>query len=298
MAIPDFQEVMRPLLEFVSERGECSLREAIDALAERFGLSDAERRQLLPSGRQPVFNNRVGWARTYLKEAGLLEPAGRGRIRVTPRGHQVLASPPPRVDVRFLERFPEFVAFRARRREHQAAPEPPADLTPDEAMEAAYEQYTAALEADLLDRLRSGSPGFFEKVVADVLVAMGYGGSQAAQVVGGPGDEGIDAVIDQDPLGLDRVYVQAKRWGDRAVGRPEVQQFAGALQGRGAMKGVFITTGRFAREAEEYAARIPNRVVLVDGRRLVKLMVKYGVGVTRARTYELKRVDGDYFGEG
>jgi restriction system protein len=291
---------MLPLLRWVADQGECATRDAIEALAQQFQLSQEDRRQLLPKGGQPIFDNRVYWARTYLKEAGLLEAAGRGRIRITQLGRDVSAKSPERIDVDFLEQFEAFRAFRARRRD-QPAParrSRPPHLTPDEAMSAAYQRYVEALETELLDRLKTAPPAFFERVVADVLVAMGYGGSnaEAAQVIGGAGDEGIDAVIDQDPLGLDRVYVQAKRW-DHSVGRPKVQEFAGALQGRGATKGVFITTGQFTKEAEDFAARLPNRVVLVDGRRLVQLMIQRNVGVTVVRTFEIKRVDADYFEE-
>lgn len=298
MPLPDFETLMLPLLRWVADRGECATRDAIEALADQFQLSDADRRQLLPKSRQPVFENRVYWARTYLKEAGLLESAGRGRIRITPQGRAVLASSPDRIGVDYLEQFEAFRAFRSRRRDRPAPAKPrrSSKVTPDEAISEAYQQHLEALEAELLDRLKKAPAEFFERVVAEVLIAMGYGGSnaEAAQVVGGVGDEGIDAVIDQDPLGLDRVYVQAKRW-DHSVGRPMVQQFAGALQGRGATKGVFITTGQFTKEAEEYAAHLPNRVVLVDGRRLVQLMVQRNVGVTVVRTYEVKRVDADYF---
>lgn len=273
--------------------------EAIDGLAARFRLTEEERRQLLPSGRQRVFHNRVAWARTYLVQARLLESAGRGRFRISERGREVLASRPARIDIKFLDQYPEFREFRSRKGPSKTLPDTAAEgRTPDEQMEAAFERHRQALKAELLERLRSSPPSFFERVVVDTLVAMGYGGSREdmAWIVGGSGDEGIDGVIHQDPLGLDVIYVQAKRWGDRTVGRPVVEAFVGALQGRQASKGVLITTGSFTKEAKEFARRIPNPVVLVDGDRLAELMIEHGVGVRTAVTYEVKRIDNDYFG--
>jgi len=310
MAIPDYETVMLPLLKVAGEREELTVRDAIEELAERFGLSEEEREELLPSGRQRRFDNRVSWARTYMKEAGLLEATGRGRFRITALGREVLAQKPERIDQGFLRRFPAFVEFqirKSRRRDGTLGAETALatgasseTVAPEEAIAEAFERHRSALESELLDYLKRASPAFFEQVVLDVLVAMGYGGSweDAAQVVGRSGDGGIDGVIKQDPLGLDVVYVQAKRWTDQSIGRPHLQQFAGALRGRGASKGVFITTGKFTADVVEYANGNPDRIVLIDGRELARLMVLHGVGVTTTRRYELKRVDSDYFAEG
>lgn len=302
MAIPDYQALMLPLLEFASDGKEHSVREAVEAIAQRLGITEGERRTLLPSGAQPVFDNRVSWARTYLAEAGLLERTQRGYFRITERGATVLRERPSRLDVAYLERFPEFREFRMRRREPGRLRQPVArpsageEATPEEVLADAYSRLRSALAEELLDRVKSAPPHFFERLVVDVLVAMGYGGSQeeAGRAVGGSGDEGIDGVIFEDRLGLDVLYVQAKRW-DHPVGRPEVQQFAGALQGRRARKGVLITTSTFTSDARDYASSIDSRIVLVDGRQLVELMIEHGVGVSPVRSYEVKRVDTDYF---
>ncbi len=296
--LPDYQSLMLPLMEFASDGREHSVRQAIDHLAERFGLGGEERRRLLPSGRQPVFENRVGWALTYLAQAGLLERSRRGYFRITPRGAQVLQERPERLDVRFLERFEEFRGFRARRRgapPRERAREAP---TPEEALEDAYQRLRGAVASELLELVKTASPAFFERLVVDLLLAMGYGGSreEAGKAIGGTGDEGIDGVISEDRLGLDVIYIQAKRW-DRPVGRPEIQRFVGALQGRRARKGVFITTSTFTKDAQDYGARIDPSIVLIDGPTLVDLMIEHGVGVSPVASYEVKKVDRDYFSE-
>lgn len=295
MTIPDFQTLMLPLLELAADGAERSVREAVGPLADRFGLTGEERRALLPSGRQPVFYNRVAWAVVYLAQAGLLERTRRGYFRITDRGREVLRDRPERVDVRYLHRFPGFQEFRRRRRVPPSEPSPE-EATPDEALADAYQRHRQALAAELLPLVKSASPGFFERLVVDLLLAMGYGGSreEAGRALGGSGDEGIDGVISEDRLGLDVIYLQAKRW-DRPVGRPEVQRFAGALQGHRARKGVFITTSTFTGEARDYASRIDSTIVLIDGEQLVDLMIDHGIGVTRVASYEVKRVDSDYF---
>jgi restriction system protein len=302
MAIPDYQALMLPLLRFVSDRKEHPLRAVIEILAEEFALSSEERNELLPSGSQFVFANRVGWARTYLKQAGLMDSPRRGMCRITQRGLDFLQEKPPRVDVKLLERFPEFLEFRNRRRERES-PSIPAFTesgeTPEDALAAAYQTLRAALEAELLQQIKESSPAFFERLVVDLLVKMGYGGSRqdAGRAIGRSGDGGIDGIINEDRLGLDVIYIQAKRW-DTTVGRPEIQRFAGALQGQRARKGVFITTSNFSQDAEEYAARIDSRIILIDGARLTRLMVDHNVGVSTVGVYEVKKIDSDFFTEG
>jgi restriction system protein len=298
MTIPDFQTIMLPLLELAGDGREHSLREAVETLAERLGLSEDERKERLPSGRQPTFDNRVGWARTYLAQAGLLEAPRRGWFRITDRGREVLGEAPPRIPVQLLERFEEFRSFRERRRPQggRPTPGPSPEMSPEEALEEAHQQLRRALMAELLKLVKASSPAFFERLVVDVLLAMGYGGSraEAGHAIGRSGDEGIDGVISEDRLGLDVIYVQAKRW-EHPVGRPEVQRFAGALQGHRARKGVFITTSNFTREAQDYASSIDSKVVLIDGETLVGLMIDHGVGVSTVASYDLKKVDQDYF---
>jgi restriction system protein len=302
MAIPDYQTVMLPLLKFLGDGGEHSLREAIDGLADEFALTEAERTEMLASGQQAIFNNRVGWARTYLKKAGLLESTRRAFFRITDRGKKVLAGAPSRIDVNFLEQFEEFVQFRSIRREKSHSEEAVADVTdqtPEESLESAYQKLREGLASEILQITKSCSPTFFEQLVVDLLVKMGYGGSrrEAGQALGKSGDGGIDGIIKEDKLGLDIIYIQAKRW-DGSVGRPEVQKFAGALQGQRAKKGIFITTSAFTKDATDYAAFIDSKIILIDGARLAEFMIDHGVGVATQATYEIKRIDSDYFTEG
>ncbi len=302
MAIPDYQTVMLPLLKFLADGGEHSLREAIDSLSDEFSLSEAERTELLASGQQAIFNNRVGWARTYLKKAGLLDSTRRGFFRITDRGKKVLSQGPSRIDVNFLEQFDEFVQFRSIRKEKNHAEEASADATdqtPEESLESAYQKLREGLASEILQITKSCSPAFFELLVVDLLVKMGYGGSrrEAGQALGKSGDGGIDGIIKEDKLGLDIIYIQAKRW-DGTVGRPEVQKFAGALQGQRARKGIFITTSAFTKDATDYATLIETKIILIDGARLTELMIDHGVGVATQAIYEIKRIDSDYFAEG
>jgi restriction system protein len=302
MAIPDYQTLMLPLLRVASDLKEHQLRAVTETLADEFALSSDERSELLPSGSQSVFANRVGWARTYLKQAGLIDSPRRGFFRITPRGLNLLQERPIQIDVNLLERFPEFLEFRARRREKESASTP--DLTasgetPEDALAAAYQTLRADLEAELLQQVKDSSPAFFERLVVELLVKMGYGGSRqdAGRAIGRSGDGGIDGIINEDRLGLDVIYVQAKHW-DTTVGRPEIQRFAGALQGQRARKGVFITTSSFTQEAEDYASRIDSRIILINGARLTRLMVGHNVGVATAGVYEVKKIDADFFTEG
>ncbi len=301
MAIPDYQSLMLPVLEFASDGLEHPLREAVSSVADRLGLSPAERSELLPSGMQAVFTNRVAWARTYLKMAGLLESPRRGTLRITARGRQVLAEKPGRVDVHLLERFPEFLEFRSTRREAEkdvAQASEASEVTPEEALERAYQALRGELADELLGRISAMTPEAFERFVVELLVAMGYGGSRkdAGERIGQSGDGGIDGIIKEDRLGLDIIYIQAKRW-QGPVGRPEIQKFVGALQGQRAKKGVFITSSTFTREAEEYASRIDTKVVLIDGQAIASFMIDFEVGVSTVATYAVKKVDSDYFEE-
>lgn len=303
MAIPDFQSLMLPLLQLASDGQEHAIREARDRLAEHVALTDHERKALLPSGRQPIFDNRVAWAKSHLHQAGLLTTPRRGHFQISARGRAVLAEHPPTITIKWLERFPEFVQFRSStRREKDVAPEKAAEpeehLTPEEQLEAAYQRIRSDLATEVLDRVKQSSPQFFERLVVELLVKMGYGGSrkEAGEAIGRSGDEGIDGIINEDRLGLDTIYLQAKNW-NGTVGRPEIQKFVGALHGKRAKKGVFLTTGTFSAEALDYVSRIDPKVVLIDGRQLAELMLDFKLGVTPMATYEIPRMDSDYFSE-
>lgn len=303
MPIPDFQTAMLPVLRDLAQ-GERTGQETLDVLATHFDLTPEELAQRLPSGKQATFTNRVAWAKAHLKAAGLIESPRRGVYRLTDRGRQALAGNPASIGMSYLMQFPEYVAFRQRssdtRETPTTAPTPPASpndsRTPDDLIEDGYRQLRAALITDLRERISVMPPSAFEQLVVDLLTAMGYGGPQedAGLVVGRGGDEGIDGVIREDRLGLETIYIQAKRW-QGTVGRPEIQRFAGALQGQRARKGVFITTSSFTREAQTYADSIQTRIVLIDGAQLAELMIDHGVGVTSIKNYEIKRVDSDYF---
>ena len=295
---------MLPLLDFLSDGEEHHLREAVGALADHFGLSREERLDLLPSGRYPTFNNRIGWAGTYMKEAGLIERPRRGYMKITDRGLSVLRDRPASIDTKFLERFSEFVSFREKSGK-PPKPKSPKDnenfigeQTPPEAIEAAYQAIRGSLATELLEQIKRSSPAFFEKLVVEVLVKMGYGGTRkdAGEVLGKSGDEGLDGVINEDRLGLDVIYIQAKRW-EGTVSRPEIQKFVGALLGRKARKGVFITTSDFSKQARDYASAIESSVVLIDGDTLAGMMIDYDVGIAVESSYEIKRIDSDYFDE-
>lgn len=300
MAIPDYQSIMLPLLQFARDGGEHSLRETIEALVDKFELTDAERTELLPSGQQATFDNRVGWARTYLKKAGLLKSTRRGYYQISERGKDTLEENPPEINNAYLEQFPEFIKFRSpRQTEAETVEEIDETRTPEEEIESAYQKVKEGLVAELLQTIKDHSPAFFERLVIDLLVKMGYGGTRkdAGQAIGRSGDGGIDGIIKEDRLGLDIVYIQAKRWDNTTVGRPEIQKFAGALQGQRARKGIFITTSTFSDSALEYVSRIDSKIVLIDGETLAQLMIDYNIGVTPIASYEIKRIDSDYFTE-
>lgn len=299
MAIPDFQSLMLPLLIFAGDGKEHSLREAIEALAVKFRLNDEERHELLPSGRQATFDNRVGWSRTYLKKAGLLLSPKRSYFQITDRGRAVLDRQPASINVAYLRQFPEFQEFQLGQGKDTeiVLPEETERITPEESIETAYQRARAGLAAELLQTIKECSSEFFERLVVDLLVKMGYGGTRkdAGRAIGKSGDGGIDGIINEDRLGLDVVYIQAKRWDSTSVGRPEIQKFAGALQGQRARKGIFLTTSTFSRDAHDFASRIDSKIVLMDGETIAQLMIDYGVGVNTVATYELKRIDSDYF---
>ena len=310
MAVPDYQSLMLPLLEALADGQNHELREVRDTLAKKLGLAEADREELLPSGKQSIYDNRLGWAKTYMDKAELLETPKRGVYVITKRGREVLASKPRKIDHQFLAQFPEFQDFLDQSRRKPTEPaeanagkaneETTALLstTPQEALDAAYQQLRRGLEADVLAAVKGASFRFFERLVVELLVKMGYGGSlkDAGKAIGRSGDDGLDGVIKEDHLGLDAIYVQAKRW-QNTVGRPDVQAFAGSLEGVRGRKGVFITTSSFSSEAKEYVSRIEKKIVLIDGAQLASLMIDFGVGVSSVNTYEVKRVDTDYFSE-
>ncbi len=302
MAIPDYQSIMLPLLQLTGDGNEHSLRECVDKLSDEFGLTEEDRKELLPSGKQTRFDNRVGWAGTYMIKAGLLSRPRRAYYQITERGKEILAAKPPKLDTKFLAQFEEFVAFQrpsntetsCRTDAHSSSNE-----TPEEALEEAHQTLQEGLASDIIQNIKGCSPEFFEHLVVDLLVKMGYGGSrkEAGQAVGKGGDGGIDGIIKEDRLGLDIIYIQAKRW-ENVVGRPEIQKFAGALQGNRARKGIFITTSSFTKEAVEYSERIETKIILIDGKRLADFMIEHNVGTSTVAIYEVKRLDSDYFTEG
>ncbi len=300
MAIPDFQTLMLPLLRLAAQ-GEIKSADSYEKLADEFHLSAAEREQLLPSGQQTVVANRVGWARTFLYKAGLLERSQRGQYRITERGKTVLNENPPRIDNRYLSRFSEFVAFRGGRAQRSATGTTEVEndeKTPDEVIRAAHAELENALGQELLARILDKSPAFFERLVVQLMVAMGYGGSlaEAGRALGKSGDGGVDGVIDQDALGLDRIYVQAKRYvNGNTVGAPAIRDFFGSLDRFKAAKGLFVTTSTFTDDARETAKLLSKRIVLIDGEQLVRLMIRYGVGCRVEDTLYLKKIDEDFF---
>jgi restriction system protein len=298
MTIPDYETLMLPLMKLAGDRKEHSIREYIDELAKEFNLSTEERRRLLSSGKQEIFDNRVGWARTYLKKAGLLDITRRGYSKITERGVKVLGDNPKRIDNTLLFKFEEFREFKSVKREKPMIVKrsDKEEGTPVEEMESSYENIRDNLAGEILQQIKATSPSMFERIVVELIVTMGYGGSlkDAGDAIGGIGDEGIDGIIKEDKLGLDTIYIQAKRW-QNVVGRPEIQKFAGALQGKRAKRGIFITTSDYTKEAREYADNIENRIILIDGNQLAELMIDNNVGCISVSTYEVKRIDSDYF---
>jgi restriction system protein len=309
MAIPDYQTLMLPVLKVAGDGQEHRIGDVVNDLAREFGLTVEEQQQRLPSGKQTSFANRVHWARTYLVQAGLLEATKRAHFKITDRGKQTLTEGPARIDTDYLFQFPEFIQFRERSRTPGNAESPsvvdvpsvplPAE-TPDELLRNTVRQIETALRKELLDRILAAPPAFFEGRIVALLLAMGYGGSreEAGKTVGRSGDGGIDGVIDQDALGLDRVYVQAKRYGmENPVSEPEIRAFSGSLGAAKANKGVFVTTSHFTQPAQNFAERHPFKIVLIDGERLAALMIRHNVGVRIDETLYLKKMDEDFFSE-
>lgn len=302
MTIPDFQTIMLPFLQFSSDGKMHTFLEATDSLAKEFKLTPEEIDTLIPSGQQR-FANRVGWAKTHLKKAGLIDYPQRGHFQITQRGFNVLKETPETIDMKFLMKFPEFQEFRKVGqvdKGKEKAEDITEQLPPEESIEVAYQEIRAGLADDLLDYVLKCSPAFFEKLVVELLVSMGYGGSQenAARAVGRSGDDGIDGIIDEDKLGLDSIYIQAKRYQkDARIGAHFIRDFIGALQGCKATKGVFLTTAGFTKDALDFISKVQSRVVLIDGQKLANLMIDYGIGVSTRMNYEIKQLDTDYFGE-
>ena len=302
MAIPDYQTIILPLLKFLADKKEHTRRSAIDHLSSVFSLTEEEKKELLPSGQQPIFDNRVGWARTYMKKAQLLETPKRGVMKITPRGLEALQKDLESINLEFLKQYPEFVEFKEVSKKEKVKVDiltETSSATPEELMESGYISVRQALAQELLDKVKSCSPSFFERLVVELLVNMGYGGSRqdAGKAIGKSGDGGIDGIINEDRLGLDNIYVQAKRWDEGIVGRPEIQNFVGALAGKKAKKGIFITTSRFSKSAWDYASQLEQKIVLIDGVQLTNYMIDFNVGVTKSAMYEIKKIDFDYFSD-
>jgi restriction system protein len=304
MVIPDYQSLMLPLLKYAGDGKEHRIRDAVEKLAEEFRLSEEERKELLPSGQQAVFKNRVGWASTYLKKAELLNSGKKGYFSITQRGLNILKENHSSIDVNFLKRYGEFNKFYNGDKQIEIdkpgifsieCMEKKEELDPEEFLEIAYQKLHKELVSEILSTIKKCAPTFFEAIVVDVLTKMGYGGSRtdAGKAVGKSHDGGIDGIIKEDRLGLDVIYIQAKRW-EGTVTRPEIQKFAGALIGKKAKKGVFITTSNFSKEAIEYADLTGN-IVLIDGEMLARLMIEYDVGVSKVKSYDVKKMDTDYF---
>ncbi|HPD64620.1 MAG TPA: restriction endonuclease [Bacteroidia bacterium] len=304
MPIPDFQTIMLPLLAFTGDNNEHSLRETIEHLANHFNLTPEERQEMLTSGTQAIFDNRVSWAKTHLLKAGLLESPRRSIFKITLRGQQILGQNHENINMNLLKQFPEYLEFIRPSNDHEERETAIEQIdnslaTPEEVLESSYQKIRRTLAQELLLKIKASPPAFFERLVVELLVKMGYGGSikDAGKATRVTNDEGIDGIIKEDKLGLDFIYIQAKRWDNQAVGRPDIQSFVGALDGQRANKGIFITTSRFSDTAIEYVRTITKKVILIDGEQLANFMIDYGLGVSTFATYELKKIDNDYFGE-
>ncbi len=296
MAIPDFQTLMLPTLNALKSGSELPFKQVVEILAREFNLSSDDLAVMLPSRRAPTFYNRVAWAKFYLKKAGLVSQTKRSYLSITPEGQKVLASNPASINVKFLQQFTDFSKESDDKTLLSIGSETEVTSTPEEVLYSTFQSLNSVLAEDLIEIVKSCSPAFFERLVLELLLAMGYGGSRAdaGRAIGQSGDGGIDGIIDEDKLGLDSIYIQAKRW-EGVVGRPEIQKFVGALQGNRAHKGVFITTSDFTKEAKEYVKNITNKVVLINGLILAKLMIENNIGVSVAATYQIKKIDSDYF---
>jgi restriction system protein len=305
MPIPDYQSLMLPVLQVTGDGQEHTVSEVSEKVADALSLKDEERSELLPSGKQRKLINRVSWAKIYMAKAGLIETVVRGKFKITQEGMELLKSRLPKIDLETLSQYPSFLEFIKRPPSGKSESDKPFQLvqepiqqTPQELLDSSYQALHNQIAVEFLERVSKSTPSFFEKLVVDLLVAMGYGGSRldAGKAIGKVGDDGIDGIIKEDRLGLDAVYVQAKRW-KGTVGRPDVQSFAGSLEGQRARKGVFITTSQFSSEAKEYVNRIEKKIILIDGEQLASLSLEFGIGVEPVTTYKIQRIDSDYFEE-
>ena len=310
--IPDFQTIMLPLLEVFADNKEYKKPELVEIISNIFNLTKEERLELLPSEKDYVIWNRVGWAMVYLKKAGLLNTPQRGVYQIAENGLDILRLNPQRIDIKYLEKIPAFQTWRDTYRNNRKEAnsldrkdisdfqqdEIEIHKTPEELLDYSYYQLKGELAIELVEKIKECSPNFFERLVVDLLIKMGYGGSrkEAGRVIGKSGDSGIDGIINEDKLGLDTIYIQAKKW-EGNVGRPEIQKFVGALAGQGAKKGIFITTSSFSKEAREYQPKNDTKIVLIDGHDLANLMIEHGIGVSTKINYEIKKMDTDYFEE-
>jgi len=300
--IPGFQKFMLPLLQFAADEKEHSINDSLEYIAKEFGLTEEQQNEMLPSGNQKIFSNRVFWAKSYLKMAGLIENTRRAHFKITERGLSTLNENLDEITKNYLKKFPEYLELTENWRKGSSSSEKEEEVsipqTPEELLENSYQDIRKSLAQEILSKIKSCSPSFFEKTVVELLVKMGYGGSRldAGKAIGKSGDEGIDGIIKEDKLGLDIIYIQAKRW-ENVVGRPEIQKFVGALAGQGAKKGIFITTSRFTNEAKDYIPRNETKIVLIDGEQLANLLIDNDLGVSKQVVYEIKKIDTDYFEE-
>jgi restriction system protein len=304
--IPTYEEIMMPLLKFLGDKNEHSLQEAHDFLAQQFSLTEDEQRELLPSGQQPIFRNRLGWARTYMNKAGLLESTRRAHFKITDRGTSLLNENLKEINAEYLNRYPEFVEFRLFRKpkdnqittDYNVPKEIESNITPEETLEYAFQKLRAELAKEVLDVVKSCSPAFFEKLVVDLLIKMGYGGSRkdAGQALGKSGDGGIDGIIKEDKLGLDTIYIQAKKW-ENSVPVKEIRDFTGALASKKARKGIFITTSSFPQSVYDFVTQVEYKIILIDGDQLAYFMIENNVGLSTINEYQIKKIDTDYFEE-
>ena len=302
MAIPTYEELMLPLLKLLSDKNTYTNKQCNEILSKQCNLTEEEKRETLPSKKSPIFYNRVNWAKTYMKKAGIVEAPKRGEVRITELGQQLLKENPIELKSKDLERYDSFIEFTNKSNKNNSAANEVIDIegnkTPEESLEDAFLKLKISLADELLEKIHNCSFDFFERLVIDLLIKMGYGGSreEAGQATKKTGDGGIDGIINEDRLGLDSIYIQAKRWKDTVVGRPEIQKFSGALDTPGATKGIFITTSTFTKEAKEYTKNINNKkIVLIDGSQLAKFMIDFNVGVSLETVYEIKKIDSDYF---
>jgi restriction system protein len=300
--IPGFQKFMLPLLKFAGDKKEHSTNEALEFLASQFNITEEQKSEMLPSGNQKIFSNRVFWAKSYLKMSGLIDNTKRAHFKISARGLETLKENPPEINLRYLKKFPDYLELSKSWKKGNSSSDKEEEIltlqTPEELLESSYQDIRKTLAQDILSKIKLCSPSFFERLVVELLVKMGYGGSRtdAGKAIGKSGDEGIDGIIKEDKLGLDIIYIQAKRW-ENVVGRPEIQKFVGALAGQGAKKGIFITTSRFTNEAKDYVPRNETKIVLIDGEQLASLLIDNNLGVSTQVVYEIKKIDLDYFEE-